>query len=303
MRPTLTSRFLDLRKLAALERLKFTTRHRIEGSYTGRHASRQQGGAGEFVDYRDYTPGEDLRRIDWKVFARTQKPYIRLFQDETNLLCTLVIDASASMRFGGRSDQDLTGSKLEYAQFLATALAHIISKGQDQVGLAIAGERLIHFVPPGGTPTHVASLHESIENLQTAPSLYFAQSLRDLFERIKSRGVLFIMSDFLSEDLDESFAALRLFRHRQFEVILVHLVHPAEEQLPASGSFRFEGLEGEGRVDCSPAEIRDEYSRGFARHLTTVRSYALANGCDYRLVSTSQSYLNVLRGFLVERNS
>ena len=302
MTSSITTRFLDLKALAALERLKFTTKHRIEGSYSGRHTSRQQGGAGEFVDYRDYTPGEDLRRIDWKVYARTQKPYVRLFQDETNLLCTIVLDVSGSMRFGAKSESDLTGSKLEYAQYLATAFSHVISKGQDQVGLAVAGKKLVESLSPGSTPVHLAKLYETIESVETTSSRALAPSLRELFECMRGRGVLLILSDFLSEDLEECFATLRLFRHRQFEVILVHLVDPGEEQLPAGASFRFDGLEGEGRIDCSPAEIRDEYARQFAQHLATVRSYALADGCDYRLVSTSQSYLSVLSGFLVERN-
>src|SRR5579872_3548806 len=124
------SRFLDMHALAALEHMRFTTRHRIEGTYTGRHASRQFGGAGEFVDYRDYTPGADLRRLDWKVLARTGKAYVRLFQDETNLLCTLAIDASGSMQFGGDPSGNKL-SKLEYAQYLGCALAHVINRGQD----------------------------------------------------------------------------------------------------------------------------------------------------------------------------
>src|SRR5688572_33397677 len=120
------SRFLNLRALSALEHMRFVTRHQIEGTYSGRHRSKQQGGAGEFVDYREYSPGEDLRRLDWKVFARTGKAYVRLFQDETNLLCTLAIDASGSMGFAGEhpthagaaNGQAATGSKLEYAQYL-----------------------------------------------------------------------------------------------------------------------------------------------------------------------------------------
>lgn len=301
MPATVASRFLDLKALAALERMRFTTKHRIEGAYTGRHASRQKGGSGEFVDFREYTPGEDLRRVDWKVLARTGKPYVRLFQDETNLLCTLGIDVSASMRFGAKSETDLAGSKLEFAQYLSTAFAHVIQRGQDQVGLAILGERLIESIPPGGTPTHVAHIQQLIEQLETEPTLKLAEGVRSLFERTRSRGVLILFSDFLIDDLDELFAALRLFRHRRFEVVLLHLVHPDEEQLPSGAAFRFEGLEGEGRVDCSPDDIREEYARGFARHLSIVRTYALADGCTYRLVPTSQSYLHVLSSFLVER--
>ena len=110
------SRFLDLRALAALQHMRFTTRHRIEGTYSGRHVSRQQGGAGEFVDFREYSGSEDLRRLDWKVLARTGKAFVRLHQDETNLLCTLAIDASGSMLFGGNGGREGRGSKLEYAQ-------------------------------------------------------------------------------------------------------------------------------------------------------------------------------------------
>src|SRR5688572_31855062 len=118
------SRFLNLRALSALEHMRFVTRHQIEGTYSGRHRSKQQGGAAEFVDYREYAPGEDLRRLDWKVLARTERPFVRLYQDETNLIATLVIDASGSMQFGGhargRSGKSpaAPGSKLEYAQYL-----------------------------------------------------------------------------------------------------------------------------------------------------------------------------------------
>ena len=118
--------------------MRFATRHQIEGSYSGRHRSKQQGGAAEFVDYREYAAGEDLRRLDWKVLARTGRPFVRLYQDETNLLCTLVLDASGSMRVR-RRQAATAGSKLEYAQYLATGMSHVISRQQDQVGLAVVG--------------------------------------------------------------------------------------------------------------------------------------------------------------------
>src|SRR5947209_1894366 len=118
------SRFLDLKALASVGHLRFATPRRIEGSYSGRHRSRQQGGAAEFVDYREYSGGEDLRRLDWKVLARTGKAFIRLHQDETNLRLTIVLDASNSMRFGAMNGRDQ--SKLEYAQHLATAMSEII---------------------------------------------------------------------------------------------------------------------------------------------------------------------------------
>ena len=128
-----------------------------------------------------------------------------------------------------------------------------------------------------------------------------AAGLRTLFEQSPRRGVLMLMSDFLMEDLEEVFAALRLFRHRNWEVVVLHLVHPDEERLPDGVAFRFEGMEGEGRVNCSPGEIRAVYRERFAAHLAMVRQLALAGGCDYRRVSTAIPYLSTLGGFLVER--
>jgi uncharacterized protein (DUF58 family) len=289
------SRFLDLHALAALEHLRFTPRQRLEGAYSGRHPSRKHGGAGEFADFREYAEGEDLRRLDWKVLARTGRAYTRLYQDETNLVCTLVLDASASMRFGAG------GTKLEYAQYLATALSHMVGRQQDQVGLAVVADRLREFLAPAGTAGHIARLHEVVEDLQTQPATDLALGLRELFQRLARRGALLVLSDFLVEDVEAVFAALRLFRHRRWEVVLLHLVHPQEERLPEGAAYRFEGLEGEGRLDCSPAEVRALYRERFEAHAGMVRTLSLAAGCEYRRVSTAVPYLQTLGGFLVER--
>src|SRR5688572_5283687 len=241
------SRFLNLRALSALEHMRFVTRHQIEGSFSGRHRSKQRGGAAEFVDYREYAPGEDLRRLDWKVLARTGRPVVRLYQDETNLLCTIVVDASGSMRFGSHSGKSSSssnggaGSKLEYAQYLATGMSHVIAGQQDQVGLAVIGGGLRDVVPPGSTPDHVEWMQGVVERLQTEPATDLAGGLRDLFGRLKRRGVLVVMSDFLVDDLEKTFASVRLFRHRRWEVVVLHLIHPDEERLPDGLAYRFEG--------------------------------------------------------------
>jgi len=291
---TRPSRFLDLRALAALENMRFVTRHQIEGSYSGRHDSRVHGGAGEFVDFREHAPGEDLRRLDWKVLARTGRAYTRLFQDETNLLCTLAIDASASMLFG-------TPSKLEYVQYLATSLSHLIARQQDQVGLAVISEGLGQVLLPGSTQSHVTRLHQAIEELSPRPVTNLAIGLRDLFGRLSRRGVLVVMSDFLVDDLESLFASLRLFWHRRWEVVLLHVIDPEEEHLPRGTAYRLEGLENEGHVDCSPAEVGRLYEERFAGHLSALRSLALGQGCDYRRISTAIPYLQTLGSFLVER--
>lgn len=307
-----TSRFLDLAALSAVEHMRFTTRYRIEGVYSGRHQSRRQGSVGEFVDYREYADGEDLRRLDWKVLGRTGRAYVRLFQDETNLVCMLALDVSGSMAFAGcrppvswnpftRRPPAAALGKLEYAQYLATAFSHVIARGQDQVGLALLSEQLAELIPPGGTATHLARVYAAIEGIQAHPAPQMAASLRELFERAGRCGVLVVMSDFLQDDLEEVFAALRLFRHRRWEVVALHLVHPDEERLPEGIAFRFAGLENDGDVACSPGEVRREYERRFAAHLQAVRTLALGCNCDYHLVPTSIDYLQTVRRFLVAR--
>ena len=295
------SRFLDFRALEALGRKRFATRQQIEGSYSGRHRSRVLGGAGEFVDYREYAEGEDLRRLDWKVLARTGRAYLRVYQDETNLRCTTVVDASGSMGFGNGNSRANRGTKLEYVQYLATAMSAVISGQQDQVGLAVIGDGLQKVIEPVSTPSQVAGLQDAIAALTPGGPSRLDEGLGTLFGRLTRRGVLVIMSDFLVDDLDRVFAAVRLFRHRHWEVIVLHIVHPEEERLPDGLAYRFEGMENDGITDCSPADIRQLYERQFNTHMATVRASALAAGCDYRRVSTAISYLETLGGFLMER--
>ena len=296
------SRFLDLRSLSALSHLRFATRQRIEGAYSGRHRSKQQGGAGEFVDFREYTAGEDLRRLDWKVLARTGRAYVRLYQDETNLMCTMVVDASGSMLYAGQKKPWKSGSKLEYVQYLSTALSHVISQAQDQVGLAIISNGLKEYLPPSGGMIHVRRLQELIEKIpRRRTTTKLSDALRDLFQRAGRRGVLVILSDFLDDDPEAVFAALRLFRHRMWDIIVLHIVHPDEEQLPTGAAFRFEGLEQSGFVDCSPAEVRELYQTKFAAHCAMIRSLALTVSADYRRISTAIPYLDQLGQFLRAR--
>ena len=238
----------------------------------------------------------------------TNRPVVRLYQDETNLVCTLCVDASGSMRFNGhrgagvKSAASPPGSKLEYAQYLATGMSHVIAGQQDQVGLAVIGRGLRDVMPPGGTGGHLLRLHAAVEQLQTDPATDLAVGLRDLFGRLPRRGVLLVTSDFLVDDLEPVVAALRLFRHRRWEVVCLHLIHPDEERLPDGPAFRFEGLENDGRCDCSPSDLRRAYQDRFEAHCTAVRTSCLAAGCDYRRVSTATPYLQTLSTFLVDRS-
>jgi hypothetical protein len=167
--------------------------------------------------------------------------------------------------------------------------------------LAVLNGSLQEWLAPGATASHVEHLQQVIEGLETRPSLRMAEGLRELFERCRRRGVLMLTSDFLMEDIEEVFASLRLFRHRGWDIVVLHVVHPDEERLPQGVAFRFEGMENDGRLNCSPAEISAAYRERFTTHLAMVRQLALAGGCDYRRISTAIPYLQTLGGFLVER--
>jgi len=310
-----TSRFLDLRALTSLEHMRFTASHRIEGSFTGRHPSGHHGGTGEFVDFRDYVEGEDLRRLDWKVLARTGRAHVRLYRDETDLSCMLVMDISGSMDFGtqnaGSEDirssgrraflSPMAGSKLEYIQYLATALSYLIARQQDQVGLALIADNLQKYIPPGSTNSQVTHMHEVIEKIKTQPATNLSHGLHQLFQQLKQRGILIMMSDFLEDELEEVFRAVRQFRHRHWEVVILHIAHPDEERLPKGSVYRFVGLENEEPLNCSPDEIRHGYQKRFAAHVSAVRSLCMACGYDYHYISTAVPYLQTLNRFLVER--
>lgn len=311
--PATACRYLDLNALLALAHLRFSTRQMIDGTFGGRHPSHHQGGSGEFVDYREYSAGEDLRRLDWKVLGRTGRPYVRQYQDEANLLCIPCIDTSGSMGFtgfGGGVSQSMGGrragrrdvhSKLEFLQYFSAALAYLITTQRDQVGLAVVGGQLNTYIEPGSTGAHLARCCEAIEGLTAAGPSGLAQGLEELFVRSRQRGVLLLASDFLVDDLERVFAAVRLFRHRRWEVVVLHIIHPDEERLPEGMAYRFVGMEEDGLADCAPADIAALYEERFGAHTATVRALSLAGGCEYRRISTGDGYLAALGGFLVER--
>ena len=259
----------------------------------GYHQSRQLGGAGEFVDFREYTGGEDLRRLDWKVLARTGKAFVRLHEEETNL------DLHARRRRQRvdalRRGRPARRPRLE-ARIRAIPGHRAVARDQPAArttwGLAVLDGGAARVARPGRhrlarrTPP---ATHRERRNARQPdgwpPGCATCSSAR------AAAACCCVMSDFLMEDLEDVFAALRLFRHRGWDIVVLHLVHPDEERLPEGVAYRFEGLEDDGRVNCSPAEIRAAYRERFAAHLAMVRQLALAGGCDYRRVVDGHSLL------------
>ena len=282
--------------------MKFTTNRKVEGAYSGRHVSKRLGGAGEFVDYREYTPGDDLRRVDWKAMGRMGRTYLKLFQDETDLNCTLLIDSSGSMLQGAKSPRNHQGSKLEWAQYFSTALSHLIVTHRDSAGVATHMENQLVYLPPSSSIVQREVLHKTIGELFPRGTTRMQELLSDLNLRGKRRGVMILLSDFLVDSMEPILANLRKFRMRGWELIALHLVDPNEKKLPSGNAFRFVGLEFDGFVNCMTSQVRRDYEERFQKHLDKTRASLLGVGCDYHFISTETNYLDVLRSFLILRS-
>ncbi|MCZ7644414.1 MAG: DUF58 domain-containing protein [Planctomycetota bacterium] len=299
-------RFLEPAALQELKNLRFIAKRIVEGSFAGRHRSNIRGSSVEFADYREYSPGDDLRRLDWKVYLRTRRPYIRTFDEETNLTVLLAVDTSRSMDFGGRESRGARGAaltKLNYARYLAAALAYLVVQSRDQAGLALVANDLAGWHAPGSTHRHLDGLLNLLERAEVGKSTRLGAGLESLFTLVRRRGILILVSDFLDENLDDLFRMVRLYRHRRFEVILFHVIHPEEQALPYGRNFRFVDSEGGGELEVDPRDVEQGYAAAFEAHRLRVRNLALGCGCEYEPVETGVTYPDAIRAYLRVREA
>ncbi len=296
---TLVHPYLDLAGMEALRHVRLRPRGEAEGTFAGPHKSRFRGTAVEFADYREYTPGDDIRLVDWKVFARTDRHYVRLYDAERNLLTYLVLDKSGSMEY--RGIVQTTNSKFEHAARLAAALGYLVVREGDEVGLSLADARLNKYLVPGASWAHLNRVLDSLGQAEATGQTDLAFSLEQVFARIKRRGVLVILSDFL--DVSEQFwRRIDLFRRSRFDVIFFQIVHPEELELPTLAAARFLETEG-GRnyFNAEPDSIRELYRRRFEIFLDEIKAGSRARGCDWFLARTSDDPYGFLRNCFLER--
>jgi uncharacterized protein (DUF58 family) len=294
-------RYLDLAAMEALRDVRLQPRGASEGTFAGPHKSHYRGTAVEFADYREYTPGDDIRLVDWKVFARTDRHYVRLFDAERNLLTYLVVDKSGSMDYAGAVR--LTHSKLEHSARLAAALGYLVVRGGDEVGLSLADSRLHSHLPPGASWPHLNRMLDELGRAEAEGRTDLGECLSRVFARIKRRGVLVVLSDFL--DAGGSFwKAIDLFRRSRFDVILFHVLHPEELDLPDLATARFLEMEGGTRhFNAEPQTIRAEYRLRFDAFLSEIKAGCQARGCDWFLAKTADHPCAFLRRCFLGRES
>lgn len=287
--------FLKPEVAARLKGVDLRARLVVEGFLAGLHRSPYKGFSAEFAEHRQYLPGDELKRIDWKVYGRTDRFYIREFEEETNLRAYLVLDASASMTYRSGSV-----SKLDYACLLSASLAYLLLRQKDSAGLITFSDRIQNYVPPRSAPRHLHVLLGQLSRIRPGGDTDIAATFHQLAERVRRRGLVIILSD-LWDESTAVLRALRHFRHRRHEVLVFHILDPNERDLNFSGPVQLHDMESGAMMTIDPRVIRADYQRRFDARVRDIKQGCREGLIDYQRVTTSTPFDQALFAFLARR--
>jgi uncharacterized protein (DUF58 family) len=288
-------KFSDPEVLSRIAGLSLRAKHVVEGTISGLHRSPFHGFNVEFAEYREYSPGDDLRRLDWRVLGRTDRFYVKQYEEESNLRATLVLDSSASMRYGSRAL-----NKFHYAAVAAASLATLLVEQQDPVGLALFDSQMREVLPPAATQAQLARIIGLLENARPDRQTQLGDVLKTLAEQIKRRGLAVIFSDLLT-DADALDDGLRRLQYRGHEIIVFHVLDPDELELPFNDLVMFRDIEGSEELLAEPWAFRKTYQAAMQNFLEEVRAGCGNRGIDYVLLKTDQPLADVLSYYLHAR--
>jgi len=289
-------KYLDPHTLASLEGLDLQARMVVEGYVAGMHPSPYHGFSVEFAEHREYVPGDDIRHIDWKVWSKTDKLYLKQYEEETNLLLYLLLDTSESM--GYHSGDNV--SKLQYAQFIVAALAYMILQQQDSAGLVLFDDAVRRYLKPAGQPSQLKEIFHLLDVTPAREKSDLGVVFNDLAERFKKRGVVAVFSD-LFDDVPRVITGLKHFRHRRHEVIVFHILDPAELEFPFRDPTLFKGMEGAEDILTDPHALKRAYQAELNSFLTQMEKECRMIDIDYVPLRTDQSLDVPLSSYLASR--
>ncbi|HXG89710.1 MAG TPA: DUF58 domain-containing protein [Vicinamibacterales bacterium] len=272
------ARFVDPAVIARIGNLEFVARHVVDGVINGAHRSPYFGSSVDFAEHRGYVPGDDIRRVDWRVFARTDKYYIKEFEADSNANFTVLLDVSKSMAFGARI------TKLDYAKTLAACLTYLVSKQRDRVGLITFDEEIVDHVPPSAK--HVDVVLHTLDRVKATRPGRLGPQIRKLAEHFGRRGIVVILSD-LYEEPAEILDAIGLIRYRGNDVILFHVLDPAEIDFSFEDASSFEDLESGEQMPVVPDALRQQYRAMIQEHIAALTTKSSEQRVDYNLLNTS----------------
>jgi len=289
-------KFLDPPGLARVGNMELVARQVVEGFLTGRHRSPYHGFSVEYLDHRPYTPGDDMRSMDWKMLARSDKYQVKLFEDETNLRAYILLDCSESMAFrSGEMD------KLTYGSYLAAALTYLLIRQNDAVGLLLFDTKVRSYIPPRAHPSQFRRVLQALEGLKPGGETNVGSVLHDAAERIKRRGLIILISDLIDRE-DEIASGLQHFRHNQHEVMVIHTMDDAELNFPYDRITRFKDMEGAGRVVANPKSLRKRYLERINMFTERIKADCFERKIDYSLAPTTEPYDRFLAAYLDKRS-
>ena len=312
-------RFLDPNTLSRLSSMEMRARIVVEGFVSGLHKSPYRGFGVEFVEYRQYTPGDDVRHVDWKTVARSDRYYVKEYEDETNLQCVLLLDCSASMGYrsgqsgqsgqtgqsaqSGRSERSMRSGgldKLEYGSYLAASLAHLIMRQGDGVGLVTFDQAVRDYLPPSSKNTQLPAIHTMLDGLSASEETDIGKPLHELAESISRRGLVILISD-LIDDVDEMMNALMHFRFKGHEVLVFHIVDREELDFSFTETARFDDPETGERITVTPSAIREDYMEAVQTFMESIRTGCAKIKVDYERMETERPLDYALFSYLSRR--
>ena len=288
---------LDPTALARFGRLELLARLVVEGVTAGLHRSPFKGFSVEFAEHRQYGPGDEIRHIDWRAFGKTDRYYVKEYEEETNLKAVLVVDSSGSMGYAGQ-----TISKLEQARRMAASLAYLMIGQRDAVGLITFDTEVRSMIPPRSATSHFSLLCQKLEATETGGEVALSGILHALAGRIRRRGLVIILSDGF-DDLENLLSALKHLRHRHHEVLFFHVLAPEEEEFPFKSPIHFRNLErADHRLRVDPVALRAVYLARFGEYCRSLKERVRGMGADYHRASTGESVEKILLDYLSSRS-
>ena len=286
-------KLLDPVELSRISNLRLKVNLVVEGVLAGLHSSPYRGHSQEFAQHREYAPGDDPRYLDWKILGRTEKLFLKQFQDETNLRAHILLDSSASMGFKGSSGI----SKLDFGKLVAASLTYLLLRQEDAVSVSAFAEKLSFYIPPRHQLSHMPLIFEKLETLSPGDETSFVSVLRDFGKHIKKRSLLVIICDLMG-DAGEIIKALKYYKFRHHEVMVFHVLNRGELDFAYSGETVFRDLESAAELFCDADEIADSYRKIVSAFVETFKSAFRKSGITYNLCLTDSAVETLLARIL-----
>ncbi|MCH6559163.1 DUF58 domain-containing protein [candidate division KSB1 bacterium] len=290
-----TRKYLNPEVVSKLRSMDLRARLVVEGFITGLHKSPYHGFSAEFAEHRQYMPGDEIKHIDWKVYGKTDRFYVKRFEEETNLKSYILLDASASMGYSS------TGmSKLQYASYLAGALSYLMMQQRDAVGLVTFDEKIRRYLPPRSVTTYLNQILTELDKTESSSKTDLSAALHQMADRIKRRGLIILFSDLL-DDPQKVSSGLRHFRHKKHEVIVFQILDPLELTFEFKQDAVFKDLESGEEINTQPWHIRSEYQQQVNKFINTYKKFCREHQIDYVMLNTKENYDRALFEYLIKR--